>query len=229
MKAIKILLLGLIAASSLIILNADKIMELFQSVSPKQATLLQQGKEKKFCPVCGMNLPMFYKTNHAAVVDGKRKQYCSIHCLIEDKEHNHAHLKNIQVVDTNSLKFIDASKAYYVVGSKKKGTMSMVSKYAFAKKEDAQKFAKEFGGQVMSFQEAYQEAKKDFAHDTSMISKKQQKAAKMGKMMYEKMCKKTDKHFTSVAQAKAFLMETHICGELKGKQLQAVGLYLYKR
>ncbi|MEN4052266.1 MULTISPECIES: nitrous oxide reductase accessory protein NosL [Sulfurimonas] len=160
MKAIKILLAGLIIASSLVILNADKIMELFQSVSPQEATIVQKGKES--CPVCGMNLPMFYKTNHAANVDGKEKQYCSLHCLVDDKEHNHADTKDIKVVDVTSLKFIDATKAYYVVGSKKKGTMSMISKYAFKNLEDAAKFAKENGGTVMDFNAAYNEAKKDF-------------------------------------------------------------------
>jgi nitrous oxide reductase accessory protein NosL len=162
MKAIKILLAGLVVASSLMILNADKIMQLFQSVSANQATLVQKGDEKKFCPMCGMNLPMFYKTNHAAHLHDKEKQYCSIHCLVEDKELNHSNLQDIKVVDVSSLKFIDAKDAYYVVGSKKKGTMSMVSKYAFKDLNDAAKFAKENGGVVMDFTGAYNEAKKDF-------------------------------------------------------------------
>jgi len=229
MKAIKILLAGLVMTSSLLILNADKIMQMFQSVSPKEATLVQTGKEKKFCPVCGMNLPMFYKTNHAAHVHGKEKQYCSIHCLVEDKELNHADLKGIQVVDVTSLKFIDANKAFYVVGSKKKGTMSMTSKYAFANKADAEAFAKKFGGKVMNFQEAYAEAKKDFADDARMIAKKQKMMAQKGAMIYNKMCKKTDEKFTSVAQAKAFVTEHKLCKNLNAKKLQAVGLYLYKR
>ena len=229
MKSLKILLTLLIVVGSLLFLNAAKVMELFQSVTPQKAILVQEGKERHFCPVCGMNLPMFYKTNHTAQVDTKTKQYCSIHCLVEDKEHNHQQLHNIKVVDSNSLAFIDVSHAYYVVGSSKKGTMSMVSKYAFANKKDAQKFAQEFGGTLMNFQQAYEEAKKDFSHDAAVIAQKRNKAAKMGAKIYHMMCKKTDKHFTSVAQAKAFLIETKLCGNLQGKKLQAVGLYLYKR
>ena len=202
--------------------------QMFQSVSMKQAQLLQQGNEKKFCPVCGMNLPMFYKTNHVATVDGKVKQYCSLHCLVEDKELNHQHLSNIKVVDVHSLKFIDAHKAYYVVASKKKGTMSMVSKYAFATQAEAKAFAHKFGGRVMRFEEAYAEAKKDFANDARMIAKKQKMMAQKGAMIYKKMCQKTDKTFTSVAEAKAYVSEHKLCGSLNPKQLQAIGLYLSK-
>ncbi len=160
MKAIKILLAGLIIVSSLAVLNADKTMDLFQSVSPQEATIVQKGE--KSCSVCGMNLPMFYKTNHIANVDSKKKQYCSLHCLMDDKENNHADIRGIKVVDVTSLKFIDAIRAYYVVGSKKKGTMSMVSKYAFRNLKNAAKFAKENGGAIMDFNAAYNEAKKDF-------------------------------------------------------------------
>lgn len=73
-------------------------------------------------------------------------------------------LKNPKVVDIVSLEFMDATKAYYVVGSKKSGTMSKVSKYAFKNKEDAQKFQNEFGGDIMDFYGALEVAKKDFKY-----------------------------------------------------------------
>jgi len=212
-----------------LLFGSDTEMKMFQSVSPQKATLLQKGKEKIFCPVCGMNLPMFYKTNHAANVKGEEKQYCSLHCLVEDKELNHTNLKNIKVVDTASLEFIDAKTAHYVVGSRKKGTMSMLSKYAFKKLADAKAFAEKNGGTVMSFEEAYAEAKKDFANDSRMIAKKQTMMIKKGAMIYKNMCKKTEQKFDSVAQAKAFVKEHKLCSHLNGKKLQAVGLYLYNR
>ena len=228
-RLVKMSLVGLVITSSLIVANADKVMKMFQTVSPAEATLVQTSKTKKFCPICGMTLPMFYKTNHSAIHNGEAKQYCSIHCVVEDKEINHSDLKDIKVVDVTSLKFIDADKAYYVVGSKKKGTMSMISKYAFADLNDASKFAKEFGGTVMDFNAAYAEAKKDFPKDAMMISKKQAKAAGMGEKLYNKMCKKTDKKFSSTAEAKAYIVENKLCGDIKGKKLQAIGIYLDKR
>ena len=42
---------------------------------------------------------------------------------------------SIKVVDASTQKLIDAQQAFYVVGSKVKGTMSKVSKLAFASKD----------------------------------------------------------------------------------------------
>jgi len=228
-RLMKVALIGLVFASSLIVVNADKMMKMFQTVNPNEATLVQTNKTKKFCPICGMTLPMFYKTNHSSTHNGEAKQYCSIHCVVEDKEINKSDLKDIKVVDIKSLKFINVSEAFYVVGSKKKGTMSMVSKYAFANIDDASRFAKENGGKVMDYNAAYAEAKKDFPKDSMMITKKQTKAAGMGEKIYNKMCKKTDKKFSSTAEAKAYINENKLCGDIKGKKLQAIGIYLGKR
>ncbi|MCH9812857.1 MAG: nitrous oxide reductase accessory protein NosL [Epsilonproteobacteria bacterium] len=134
----------------------------FQTVAPDQATLVQVNQNKTSCAVCGMHLPTFYKTNHAADTKYGPRQYCSLHCVVHDNELNKTDLKNLKVVDTNRLQFIPALDAFYVVGSKKAGTMSRVSKYAFLTKKDAQKFAKTFGGEVMEFYDAYGVATKDF-------------------------------------------------------------------
>ena len=205
-----------------------KMTKMFQSVSKGEATLLQEGKAKPFCPECGMTLPMFYKTNHAATVDGKVKQYCSIYCIVEDTKKG-SKLTDIQVVDVTSLKFIAADKATYVVGSAKKGTMTMVSKYAFADKADAEAFAKANGGEIVDYSGAYKAAEADFGKDSKMVSNKQTMMAGKGEMMYGKMCQKTDKKFATTAEAKAFMVENKLCKDLNPKQMQAIGLYLKNR
>jgi nitrous oxide reductase accessory protein NosL len=131
----------------------------FQSVPMDKATILQKEKS---CAICGMKLPMFYKTNHAADTKDGTKQYCSIHCVVHDNEMNKTDLKNLRVVDVTTLKFTPALEAYYVVGSSKPATMSKTSKYAFAKEEDAKAFAKANGGKVMRFYDAYSVSTKDF-------------------------------------------------------------------
>jgi len=136
---------------------------MFQSVSAGQATILQKGENKDSCPICGMHLQKFYKTNHAGETKDGTKQYCSIHCVVDDNELKKTDIKDLKVVDTNSLKFIPAHKASYVAGSSKPGTMSRTSKYAFAKKSDAEAFAKEFGGKVTNLNGAYTSAMKDFS------------------------------------------------------------------
>ncbi len=136
-------------------------IKIFQSVDEREAILLQEGKEKRSCHVCGMDLVKFYKTSHSAEENGKNYQYCSIHCL-ENHLQKGVSLRNPKVVDIVSLKFIDASKAFYVVGSNKRATMSRVSKYAFLHESDAKFFQAQFGGEIMNFENALQKAKEDF-------------------------------------------------------------------
>jgi len=202
-----------------------KMMKMFQSVPIESAILLQDGKAKAFCPECGMTLSMFYKTNHTATVKGKVKQYCSIHCLVEDIQKGNK-LENVKVVDTKTLKFIDVTKAFYVIGSNKKGTMTVVSKYAFSHKVDAEHFAKVNGGQVTNYDGALESAKADFEKDSKMIAKKQIMMGKKGEVLYRKLCQKIDKRFSTTAEAKAFIVDNKLCKKLNGKQLQAIGLYL---
>ena len=205
-----------------------KMMNMFQSVAKDKVTMLQSGDAKLFCPECGMSLPMFYKTNHSAIVDGKVKQYCSMHCLVEDMKSG-AKPTDIKVVDLHSLKFIAATKAYYVVGSRKKGTMSMVSKYAFASKVNADAFAKKNGGEVLTYDEALKSAEGDFDKDGTMIAKKQDMMASKGEMIYKQKCQKIDDKFETTAEAKAFIEKSKSCEGVNPKQLQALGLYLSRR
>ena len=92
-------------------LNAN---EMFQTVEAKDATLVKSDSSKDFCNVCGMHLTKYYKTNHTAEFkNGHKEQYCSMHCLAEVHKNYADKIKLIQVVDTNSLKLIDAKKAFY--------------------------------------------------------------------------------------------------------------------
>ncbi|UFH59126.1 nitrous oxide reductase accessory protein NosL [Sulfurovum mangrovi] len=138
----------------------------FQSVPSSQATLLQKGKHKAHCIVCGMHLPTFYKTNHAATTKERQtRQYCSLHCFVHDNEMNTIDLYDVKVIDVTTLKFISAQSAYYVVGSMKEGTMTRFSKYAFAKRKDADAFVQKYGGHVMNFYDAYTISMQDFTEN----------------------------------------------------------------
>ena len=200
---------------------------MYQAVPMSKAQIIQKGQNKAYCSNCGMTLRMFYKTNHAAIINGKVRQYCSMHCLAEDAVKG-LNPKDIKVIDNTTLKFIPAKKAYYVVGSKKPATMSKVSKYAFGTKVAAEAFAKKFGGKVMSFDEAFAIAKKAYKKEAMMIGKMQHMMAKKGKMIFTKKCKASNlPKFNSTGEAKAYIKSHKICGKIMGKPLQAVGLYLY--
>jgi len=209
--------------------QSGKVMpKMFQSVPKDKAVIMQEGGTKDFCPLCGMTLHMYYKTNHAAKVDGKTKQYCSLHCVVEDT-HKGSKLTDIQVVDTEELKFIDADKAFYVVGSDIKGTMTGVSKYAFGSQEDAETFAKQHGGKVVSYEEAYKAEEADFDKDSKMVASNREAMMQAGSVIYGKKCQKIDQKFATVAEAKAYIMSNKSCGDIDPKELQAVGLFLKNR
>mgnify|MGYP000890541125 FL=1 len=188
----KLVMSLLIAITTFAYANPDKM---FQTVDVKEATLLQTTKDKLYCPNCGMHLPKFYKTNHAVKLkDGTYRQYCSIHCLVEEMElgvlkEKHSDVAEILAVDVTSSKFVDAKKAYYVVGSSVAGTMSATSQYACAKVEDAITFMNTYGGEVKSFDETYQMTLKDFAKDIAMIhDKRSTMMYKNGEKIYTTKC-----------------------------------------
>jgi len=214
-----ILRMILIALSVLGFLNAD----MFQSVPKDKAILIQQGNAKEYCPNCGMDLAKFYKTNHTHA----NHQYCSLHCLFESTKGIIP--EDAKVVDTKTLLFIDAKTAFYVVGSKLPGTMSIKSKYAFATIQDANDFAAKNGGNVLHFDEAYAIAAEDFKNDVAMIQSKKEKGMyTMGQKMYEEACDKINvASFQTIADLKASLKGS--CQLEQEKQYQMVAVYLWDK
>ena len=207
---------------------ANKMQPMFQSVEPNQATLVGSGEGKEYCAVCGMNLVKFYKTNH--VYNGK--QVASLHCLYELTEGKIP--SEAQVVDTKNLNLIDVNKAFYVVGSSVKGTMTRNSKYAFSTEADAKEFQAANGGEIMNFAKAYEVAGQDFAGDNKMIKAKREDGVYAhGKEFYEANCDKTDpKNFKAISELKAHLKKVCDVKEANkapeyDKHLQAAALYLW--
>ncbi|PSM52302.1 NosL domain-containing protein [Campylobacter blaseri] len=206
----------------------DKKMD-FRVVSLEKVTILQDGESKNFCSVCGMSLNMFYKTNHAVNINGKTHQYCSIHCM-----HQEAMLKKIlpdnpKVVDTASLKFIDATTAIYVYSSSMPATMSSISSYAFKNKEDAKKFQKKFGGSLLTYEEVSNATQKTLEDDIKLIDRRQSMAARRGEKIYKATCIKIDKKFSTPAEAKAYILKNNVCPNLTQKELSQVAHYLTKK
>lgn len=207
--------------------------EEFSKVASGEPQLIQKGDAKTWCPICGMNLKMYYKTSHGVELkDGVTKQYCSIRCLAVDYPVIEGKISKILVTDVKSEKLIDAKKAFYVIGSKVPGTMSMVSKLAFEQEADAKVFALENGGEIVNFEVAFAKANASLKDDVDEFIKKKQKGMyPMGEKIYDKQCKKEDIHihnFSAINELKADLKKRVICGELEEKELQAVALYLWE-
>ncbi len=193
--------------------------------------LLQEGKHKQWCPVCGMSLKKFYMTSHALKHKDSTKQYCSMRCLAVDMKQNKINAGEMLVVDVVSQKFIDVKNADYVVGSDVRGTMSRVSKLAFLNAESAEDFSMEHGGDIVGFDKAFAMAKESLGSDIAMVMKKKEKKMyPMGKKIFEKSCNKNIdlKEFEQINQLKAAIKDDNLCKVMKEQQLQALSLYLWE-
>jgi copper chaperone NosL len=105
------------------------------------------------CKYCGMDRRQF--ADSRALVeydDGTAVGTCSVHCLSIDLALNTDKTpKTVMAGDYYSKRLVDAEKAFWVLGGKKAGVMSIRGKWAFEAKTDAIKFIKENGGQVTTF------------------------------------------------------------------------------
>jgi len=223
-----ILAVSLILFSTILYAQNEKFVK---SAETDNATILQIGDSKSWCPVCGMNLKMFYKTNHAVKLDdGTAFQYCSIRCLCADEQNHKGHIKAKLVVDAATEKFIDVEDAHYVIGSNAPGTMTRVSKIAFSGKKDAEDFTKKFDGQsIVDFAVAHKMATEQMEKDNAMLMKKKEmKVYPKGKKLYEKLCNMDlpIPEFRSITDLKAHIKNSNLCKKMDEKQLQMTALYL---
>ena len=148
--------------------------------------VLAQDDVKKHpsCKFCGMDREKFaHSRMFIQYDDGSTEGTCSIHCAAIDLVLNLDKTpRAIQVGDYNTKNLIDAEKALWVIGGSKMGVMTKRAKWAFEKKEDAEKFVKENGGKLASFDEALKAAYDDIYEDTKMIRERR----KMRKMEHKK-------------------------------------------
>ena len=109
----------------------------------------------KSCKQCGMDRVAFsYSRMLILYADGTTAGTCSLNCaVVEMKENKGKKVKSLKVADYVSKKLMDAKTAIWVIGGSKQGVMTEVPKWAFAKKDGAQKFIKENGGRITNFDE----------------------------------------------------------------------------
>lgn len=110
------------------------------------------------CSLCGMKVDEG-KRQHFIIntKDGKSQKACNQGCAVMLMENIKKDVKTLESVDYNTGKVIDAHKAFYVQGSDIKPVMGGQSIASFAKKEDAEKFQKERGGKVVTYDELFKE------------------------------------------------------------------------
>ncbi|MEK6742011.1 MAG: nitrous oxide reductase accessory protein NosL [Nitrospirota bacterium] len=148
-------------------------------------TVFAQGDDIKLspsCKYCGMDREKF---GHSRMLveydDGTSVGTCSIHCVaVELALSIDKTPKALMVGDVLTKRLIDAEKSVWVIGGSKMGVMTSRPKWAFEKKEDADKFIKENGGALSSFDEAIKLAYEDMYQDTKMIRERRAMKKKTG-------------------------------------------------
>jgi hypothetical protein len=139
------------------------------------------AEDQKWCPLCSMNLEMFWKTSHwLTLSDGTRTGYCSIHCASKVYQDRPTDIERWEVADYHTRALIDAHRAVFLLGSDLPGTMTPVSKLAFASGDVARQYQKAHGGTIGNLDDALKRAIEGRGEDMAMIKKKVVKMSAMG-------------------------------------------------
>ncbi|MCP4745102.1 MAG: hypothetical protein GY874_03020 [Desulfobacteraceae bacterium] len=143
-------------------------------------------KQQTYCPICSMNLEAYWGTHHRINnLDGSKTGYCSFHCAAENLDEKIAQISQWQVADYATANLIDAKTSFFLVGSDLPGTMTPVSKLAFADRETAEKYKKNHGGKIVNFEAALQRTIESRGDDLSMIRTNVKKRVIIGQEMVQ--------------------------------------------
>lgn len=143
----------------------------------------------KRCPNCGMNINMWARTRHTFKHPEGDFTTCSIRCMADKAVNSSTQPTAGQVavyLDPDTI--IPVEKAFYVIGSVAKGTMTMKSKIAFADKQTAEKFVVDYGGKVVGFAGAFAAATKELSKSRKLIDKKRKKTGKIKEPTHKDTC-----------------------------------------
>lgn len=123
----------------------------------------QDIDQYRSCAHCGMDRKQFgFSRMLIAYEDGTQVGICSLHCAVTELNgHKGKKAKNILVADRDSHQLIDADKAIWVLGGRKRGVMTARPKWAFSSTAAARKFVDDYGGMIVSWDRALAAARED--------------------------------------------------------------------
>ncbi len=115
------------------------------------------------CAHCGMDRKVYgYSRMLVEYVDASQVGLCSLHCAVTEMNgQRDKQVKSLQVADRDSHRLIDADKAIWVIGGKKRGVMTQQPKWAFATEAAARAFVTANGGRVIAWPEALKAAQEE--------------------------------------------------------------------
>jgi nitrous oxide reductase accessory protein NosL len=132
------------------------------------------------CPNCGMVRSMWARTWMSFENSTGKHEACSFHCLAYMAIKAGEKPRSVETaIYIAPKKMVPANTAWFVVGSKAKGTMTMNSKIAFPSKEEAEALAQSCGGKVLSFLDTFTLAREELPQEKAMIAQKRIKDGKI--------------------------------------------------
>jgi len=132
------------------------------------------------CPNCGMMRSMWARTWMEFDNSAGKHGVCSIHCLVDMAIKAGERPRSVQTaMYLAPEKMVSADAAWFVVGSKARGTMTMNSKIAFPSKDEAEVFAKSCGGKALGFHDTFALARADLPKENAMITERRVKDGKI--------------------------------------------------
>lgn len=132
------------------------------------------------CPNCGMVRSMWARTWMMFENSAGKFDACSFHCLADMAIKAGEKPRSVETaLYMAPEKMIPANTAWFVVGSKAKGTMTMNSKIAFPSKGEAEAFIGSCGGTVQSFPDTFSLAKNELPKEKAVIAQKRIKDGKI--------------------------------------------------
>jgi nitrous oxide reductase accessory protein NosL len=119
--------------------------------------------EFRSCASCGMDRKAYgYSRTLISYQDGTKVGTCSLHCAVEEMTINKVRVvASLKVADRDTRSLIDAEKAVWVIGGRKRGVMTQRAKWAFSSKDTAQAFVGSHGGEITSWDAALLAARED--------------------------------------------------------------------
>ena len=133
------------------------------SILPATAQAQDDIREHRSCSQCGMDRKAYGFSRMLIIYrDGGKSGVCSLHCAVNETGSNKGReIASLLVADRNSRELINAEKAFWVMGGKKRGVMTPLAKWAFAREQDAQEFVKNYGGELATFDNAMKSAREE--------------------------------------------------------------------
>lgn len=120
------------------------------------------------CGNCGMDRKAYgFSRMLVLYEDGAVVGTCSLHCAIVELDANPGRtVKSLLVADRDSRLLVEAEKAIWVMGGKKRGVMTEQPTWAFQSNEGAETFMKTNGGKVVTWEEALAAAREKLSRKT---------------------------------------------------------------